>query len=187
MNKHLKWTTRCALSVLALSLIVGGCKSREEQLEAERTQGAKLVEDQAAKAKGIGQALQNDGQKAAEEVAAGVGKVFSGVTQGLDRAAEVHIVVDGGAEKLGLKSERAVLEVGSSGSKNALKAYVLASQKFKGTLHVRGLDAHNREVGRSAKVEYALDADDAQYLHFEFDAATPMTRVAKWVLWATAS
>lgn len=70
--------------------------------------------------------------------------------------------------------------------KSTLKAYVKSAQNFNGKLHVRGTEDKGREVGRSAKAERKLEADDAEYIEFEFDNATPMSRVTKWTLYASA-
>ncbi|PLK47232.1 hypothetical protein C0V76_17510 [Uliginosibacterium sp. TH139] len=172
--------------LLALALCLTACKSREEEIAAEHAKGTALVEDKAARVKGIGEALQSDGQKAAAELSTGVGKVIGGVTQGIDRAKEAKITTDDGAAKLGVSSDRAVLEVNGKEGQNTLKAYVKSAQAFKGSLHLRGFDNNNREVGRSAKEERSLAADDAEYVAFTFDSATPMNRVEKWVLFAAA-
>ncbi|GAA5162764.1 hypothetical protein [Viridibacterium curvum] len=173
-------------AIAALMPALLACKSREEEIAAEHAKGTALVEDKAARVKGIGEALQNDGQKAAAELTTGVGKVISGVTQGVDRAKEARITADEGAVKLGLSSDRAVLDVAGKDGQNILKAYVKSAREFKGTLHLRGFDSSNREVGRSAKEERGLGVDDAEYIAFTFDPATPMNRVEKWVLFAAA-
>jgi len=173
-----------AICVLSAACALAGCKNREEQLEAERSKGAEMVEDKAAMVKGVGQALQNDGKKAAAEITTGVGKVFGGVAEGVDRAYEAKIVVDASASARKLGSERAV-RLGADGEKkDGVKVYVLSGEAFKGKLQLRALDGKGVEVGRSDKVESTLDADDASYVEFRFDSATPMSRVEKYVLYA---
>ncbi|WP_143707459.1 hypothetical protein [Uliginosibacterium sp. TH139] len=184
--KDINLTNTKLTYLLALALCLTACKSREEEIAAEHAKGTALVEDKAARVKGIGEALQSDGQKAAAELSTGVGKVIGGVTQGIDRAKEAKITTDDGAAKLGVSSDRAVLEVNGKEGQNTLKAYVKSAQAFKGSLHLRGFDNNNREVGRSAKEERSLAADDAEYVAFTFDSATPMNRVEKWVLFAAA-
>lgn len=173
-----------AVGVLSAICVLAGCKSREEQIEAERSKGAEMVEDKAALVKGVGQALQNDGQKAAAEITAGVGKVFGGVAEGVDRSYEAKIGVDASASGRQLKSERAV-RLGADGEKrDGVKVYVLSAQVFKGKLQLRALDSKGTEVGRSDKIDSELGADDASYIEFRFDSATPMSRVDKFVLYA---
>lgn len=172
------------IAAVGLCLATSGCKSREEELAAEHGKGVKLVENKAAQVQGVGEALQSQGQKAAAELSTGVGKVIGGVAQGIDRAKETSIAADATASQLGLSSDRAVVQFGEKNQNITLKAYIKATQSFNGSLHVRGLDGQGREVGRSTKAERKLDADDAKYVEFEFDAATPMARVAKWTLFA---
>lgn len=173
-----------AICVLSAACALAGCKNREEQLEAERSKGAEMVEDKAAMVKGVGQALQNDGKKAAAEITTGVGKVFGGVAEGVDRAFEVRITVDASASARKLGSERALRLSVDGEKKDGVKAYVRSAETFSGKLQLRALDGKGVEVGRSDKVDSKFDADDASYVEFHFDSATPLSRVDKFVLYA---
>ncbi|MDP5238929.1 hypothetical protein Q9Q94_05275 [Uliginosibacterium sp. 31-16] len=172
-----------AFCIVGAACAMAGCKNREEQLEAERSKGAEMVEDKAALVKGVGQALQNDGKKAAAEITTGVGKVFGGVAEGVDRAHEAKIALDASASGRQLKSERAVLLGADGEKKDGVKVYVLSAQAFKGKLQLRAVDGKGSEVGRSDKIDSDLGADDASYVEFRFDSATPMSRVDKFVLY----
>ena len=174
-----------AATSLALLMLAGCGKSREEELEAERSKGAEMVEDKAAMVKGVGQALQDDGKKAVAELSTGLGKMVSGVAEGVDRAKEVAITADASATGLSLQTARAVMELGESQGQNVLKAYVQCAKAAAGQLHLRAFDADGREVGRSNRVDEQFADDDARYVRFEFDSATPMNRVSRFVLYAT--
>ncbi|WP_137938611.1 hypothetical protein [Chitinivorax sp. B] len=171
----------CATSVVLLGLVA--CKPHEEQVKEKHTAGQQLVEKEAALAKGVGEALQKDGQSAAEELAAGAGSLLKGIAKGVDRAEELTIVLDGSSSGKGLKVTRSQY-VGSGQESDTLKLYVMSAQAYSGKLHLRAFDDKDAEVGRSDKVEAKLDADDAKYVEFKFDDATPVSRVKKFVLFA---
>ncbi|XZG68992.1 hypothetical protein ACTSKR_10035 [Chitinibacteraceae bacterium HSL-7] len=168
---------------LTLLTLVGCGQSREEELQAQHTKGAELVEDQAALVQGVGDALQKEGQAAAESVTAGVGHLVKGIAQGVDKVESAYAIeTSSNASAQQLRAERAVMISKDVDGKKGIKAYVFSANALKGTLHLRALDAKGQEVGRSLKVDTAFDADDAAYVEFRFDPATPFSRINKLVL-----
>ncbi|MFC7422156.1 hypothetical protein ACFQNF_20060 [Iodobacter arcticus] len=175
------------LAALTLGLLLSACgQSREEELKEQHSKGAELVEDKAAMAKGLGDALQKDGKDAARSITQGVGGVMKGMAQGVDFVeADFKIQLSESAKSKQLKAERAVLQEKNADGQKGLKVYVLSEQAFNGKLQLRALDEKGNELGRSQKVEQTLAADDANYVDFRFDAATPLSRVAQFVIYST--
>jgi hypothetical protein len=174
------------IAALLLSLLATACsKTREEQLKEEHSKGAELIEDKAALAKGVGDALQKDGKAAALSITQGVGGVVKGVAQGVDTVqADFKVELNDSAKTKQLSAQRAVLQDKNVDGEKGLKVYIASVQAYQGRLHLRALDDKGVEVGRSNKVEKSLDADDAAYVEFRFDSATPLSRVSQFVLYA---
>lgn len=173
------------LVVLVMSALLCACgKSREEELKEQHSKGAELVEDKAAMAKGLGDALQKDGKDAACSLTQGIGGVVKGMAQGVDSLeADFKIQLSDSAKSQQLKAERAVLQEKNAEGQKGLKVYVQSAQAFKGKLQLRASDDKGSEIGRSQKVEQNLAADDAAYIDFRFDAATPLSRVAQFTIY----
>lgn len=167
-----------------LALLTAGCgKSREEELREQQSKGAELVEDKAAMAKGIGEALKTEGKEAAKVLTEGVGGLAKGVAEGVDRVeSSYQVLVHEEASKKSLSASRAVAFATGDQERKGVKVYVMSKDAFKGSLQLRAFDAQGSEIGRSAKVDGVLTADDATYIPFLFDAATPMSRVVRIVV-----
>ena len=171
----------CALLVLAFLLQACG-KTREEELKAEHDKGAELVENKAAVVQGVGDALKKNGSTAAESLSEGLGSVVKGVAGGVDKVESsfaISVHADAAAKKL---SANRIVMSDKSGTVKAVKVYVLSAEAYKGKLQLRALDGKDVEIGRSSNVDSDLGKDDAAYVVFEFDEATPFSRVNKFVL-----
>lgn len=178
MLKH-----RIGVAVL-LCLLLGACgKTREEELQAEHDKGAELVENKAALLKGAGDALHKDGKQAAESLSTGVGSLIKGVAGGVDQVqSDYKVSVSDAAKSLSLSATRVVVSDAASSEGKSIKIYLSSVQAFKGRLQVRAYAADGAELGRSNKVESALEADDALYVPFLFDEATPLSRIDRFVV-----
>lgn len=169
--------------LLMLAVLLQACgKTREEELKEEHDKGAEMIENKAAVVQGVGDALKNNGSNAAQSLSEGLGSVVKGVAGGVDKAESsfaIGVHADAAAKKL--SANRIVMSDKSSGVK-AVKVYVLSAEAYKGKLQLRALDGKNVEIGRSNKIEGDLSKDDAAYIEFEFDEATPFSRVNKFVL-----
>lgn len=172
--------------MVMLALLLAACgKSREEELQEQHSKGAEVVEDQAALIKGAGDALKKDGKDAAESISAGVGSLIKGVAGGVDQVqSDFKVSVSEGAKKQALSVTRIVMSDATSSAGKGVKVYVTSAQAFKGRLQLRAFDGKNIEIGRSGKVDSALEADDALYVEFLFDNATPLSRVDHFVVHA---
>lgn len=176
---------RICLVVMSALLLAACGQSREEELKEEHDKGAEVVEDKAALIKGAGEALKKDGKDAAESLSAGVGSLIKGVAGGVDQAqSDFKVSVSDGASSRALSVTRIVMSDATASAGKGVKVYVTSGQSFKGRLQLRAFDGKNVEIGRSAKVDSALDADDALYVEFLFDNATPLSRVDHFVVHA---
>lgn len=171
---------------LMLALLVTACgKTREEELKEQHDKGAEAVEDRAALLKGAGDALKKDGKEAAESLSEGIGSVVKGVGSGVDRAqSNFKVGVSDSARARSLGVTRIVISDNAATGGKAVKVYVTSDKPFKGRLQLRAFDAGNIEIGRSGKVDGNFDPDDALYIEFLFDQATPITRVNSFLLYA---
>ncbi|WP_194114820.1 hypothetical protein [Chitinilyticum piscinae] len=178
MNKRM-------MAALLLALLATACsKTREEELQEQHSKGAELVEDKAAMAKGVGDALQKDGKAAAESVTAGVGNLVKGVAKGVDQVeASYKIELHDSAKGKQLKAERAVMIDKDVDGQKGIKAYIISPQALNGQLQLRALDEKGQEIGRSSKVAKTFEADDAAYVEFRFDPATPFSRIDRLVVY----
>lgn len=171
------------LALLILAFLLQACgKTREEELKAEHDKGAELVENKAAVVQGVGDALKKNGSTAAESLSEGLGSVVKGVAGGVDKVESsfaISVHADAAAKKL---SANRIVMSDKSGTAKAVKVYVLSAEAYKGKLQLRALDGKGVEIGRSSKVDSDLGKDDAAYVEFEFDEATPFSRVNKFVL-----
>jgi hypothetical protein len=174
------------ITIMCLALAAAACsKSREEEIKEQQSMGAELIEDKAAMAKGAGEALKSDGKDSAAVLTEGIGNVLKGVADGVDRVeSDYQISMHEGAVSKSLMADRVVPVSGAPDNKG-LKVYVKSQKAYKGELQIRAFDAKGIEVGRSNKVASTLTDDDAQYVEFSFDSATPMSRVAKFILHAS--
>lgn len=166
------------LSIFAL-LGTGGCR--------RKTQEERGHEDTANKAnyiKGVGEGLKKEGEAAAQSLGEGVGKVVKSASGGVSGGYfAFNTEIAASATGKGLKISRAELrrvedkgkEENAEESKT-ITAYILADKNYSGALRLVALDSTKREIGRSsAKAE--LEAGDAKYIDFKFDARTPMKEV----------
>lgn len=169
--------------LLALALLLQACgKTREEELKAEHDKGAELIENKAAVVQGVGDALKKNGSSAAESLTEGLGGVVKGVAGGVDKVESgfaISVHADATAKKL---TANRIVKSDKGGTIKAVKVYVLSAEAYKGKLQLRALDSKDVEIGRSSKVDADLGKDDAAYVEFEFDEATPFSRVNKFVL-----
>lgn len=174
-----------SIAIVCLALAATACsQSREEEIKEQQSLGAELVEDKAALAKGAGEALKSEGKDSAATLTEGIGNVFKGMADGVDRVeSDYQIDLHDGATTKTLSAGRAVAGTGSG--VKSLKVYLKSEKAYSGDLQIRAFDEKGMEVGRSNKVPGVLSDDDAQYLEFSFDSATPMSRVAKFVLHAS--
>lgn len=170
--------------IVMLALLLGACgKSREQELKEQHDTGAEVVEDKAALIKGAGDALKKDGKDAAESLSAGVGSLIKGVAGGVDQAqSDFKVHVSDAAKSHALSVTRIVMSDVASSAGKGVKVYVTSARTFKGRLQLRAFDAKDIEIGRSGKVDSALEADDALYVEFLFDNATPLSRVDHFVV-----
>lgn len=170
---------------LVVSCVAGCSKPREEELKEQRTKGAEMVENKAAVAGGVGDALKKEGADAAKKLVEGVGNVVKGAAEGVDKAeSSFALELNESAANKQLSAQRATLATVPEKGEKGIKVYVMSKTAYTGTLQLRALDKEGVEVGRSKKADAKLGADDAAYIEFHFDDATPFSRVQKFVVHA---
>lgn len=176
------------LILLILSFVLAplaGCKSKEELLKAAEEEGRLLAEKKARMAKGVGEALKDEGAAAAEALGEGTGKVLDGVGRGLEKGLEaVEISTSDALLESKLHAERAGRH--REGDAPAIKVYVVLEAPFKGTLSLVGRDGEGKEVGRS-KVDLDEASATGKYVVFTFDKLTDLTQAKRFELASTAS
>jgi hypothetical protein len=159
--------------LLALTCLAAGCKSREEKLQAAEDQGNLLVATKAKMAKGVGEALKNEGKEAAQTVTEGTGEVVKAVGAGFDKSlGQVKLSVHQELSPKGLGATRAARSTEGS-STHVITVYVTVDKPYAGPLELRAYDAANMEIGR-AKVSLDEKESTARYVDFAFDPRTPL-------------
>lgn len=171
--------------LLMLAFLLQACgKTREEELKEEHSKGAEMIENKAAVVQGAGEALKKNGADAAQSLSEGLGNVVKGVAGGVDKAESsfaISVHADAAAKKL---SANRIVVSSKPGEGKAVKVYVLSADAYKGKLQLRAFDGKAVEIGRSNKVVSDLSKDDAAYVEFDFDEATPFSRINNFVLYA---
>lgn len=168
-----KLRTQAVCALAALMLLACG---KDEPKPSAAEEAVKVVSS-------AGDTLKDGGKDAAKNLTEGLGQVVKGVAQGVDSVdSDFKVEMDATAAKHELSAKRATI---SDHDKKNVKVYFISKGKFEGELQLRAFDAKGEEIGRSGKLAGKLGADDAQYMEFQFDQATPLSRVGKFVVFAS--
>lgn len=160
--------------LIGLSLVVVGCKSREEKLQAAEDQGNMLAATKSRLVKGVGEALKSEGKGAAESVSEGTGEVIKGLGKGIDKGlTELKLAVHSDLGPKGVNATRAARGVGGTGKSHAVTVYVTVDKPYSGSLELRAFGADNKEIGR-ARTSLEEKESTGKYVDFEFDPRTPL-------------
>lgn len=172
---------RALVPLLTLSLLVVGCKSREEQLQSAEDQGNILAAKKAKLIEGVGKALKNEGKTAAETVSEGTGEVVKAVGKGFDKSlGQVKLTVATDATARGLGGTRAALNDKTT-NRHGVTVYVTVDKPYTGPLELRAYDAEDQEIGRS-RVQLEEKESTAKYVDFAFDERTPLLTAERFEL-----
>jgi hypothetical protein len=160
-------------TLLVLTCVAAGCKSREEKLQAAEDQGNTLAATKARMVKGVGEALKNEGKEAAQSVTEGTGEVVKAVGTGFDKSlGQVKFTVHADLGPKGINATRAA-RAEAAANQHAVSVYVMVDKAYTGPLELRAYDTANQEVGR-AKVDLDEKSSTAKYVDFQFDPRTPL-------------
>ncbi|MCP4137377.1 MAG: hypothetical protein GY754_40795 [bacterium] len=175
----MKKTFMIFLSICCLALFAAGCKSEEDQKEADTDVGKLLAEKKTRMMKGIGEVLKGEGEDAGDALGEGIADVFKGGAKGIDKSlSEVKVNLDANIAEKGLKTGRtAKLETG----KNGITVYIIFDKAYNGKFLMKAFDAAGKEVGRTTATARGA-VDDAKYVDFVFDERTPITIVDNYIM-----
>lgn len=168
----MKIATCCAVA-LAGMLALGGCsrQSAEEKGKEMATGKIDLV-------KGVGDALQEKGGKAAESVAQGTGAVLQGASKGFQKTFEWKLQAGEGMGRAGLNVSRVQQGGPGEAGGKAVDAYLVANRDLAGDLSVIAYDALHREVART-RAEVRMKSGEGRYETLVLDARTPVEQIAE--------
>lgn len=167
---------RRGTALVLAAVALAGCreKTKEQVLQAAEDKARLETEKRSRAIKGVGEGLQTAGKEGAQSLSKGVGEVLRGSAKGFDASlSAVQVAAGPGLQDAGLKVERAARQASQPPT---ITAYLVADQRFAGTLRLRALDDEGREVGRAQAV-VKQDAGDAGYVDFAFDGRVPLTAV----------
>jgi hypothetical protein len=164
---------RRLITLLVLTCVAAGCKSREEKLQAAEDQGNMLAATKARMVKGVGEAMKNEGKEAAQTVTEGTGEVVKAVGAGFDKSlGQVKFAVHQDLGPKGVGATRAA-RAEAAAAQHSVSVYVTIDKAYTGPLELRAYDKDNLEIGR-AKVDVDEKSSTAKYVDFQFDPRTPL-------------
>lgn len=130
---------------------------------------------------GCGGADDRSVHRAGQRVGESLTEFAKGVGSGVDRQLEVPVELSEEVAQLGLQTTVAKGSGLDGRGEKSISVYFIAGQPVKTWLLTKALNAEGQEVGRST-VELELDADEAKYVTFAFDAEMDSQRVGKYVV-----
>lgn len=176
-----------SLLLVVAAVALTGCPTKEEALQKAEEKGELMAGKKARLAKGIGDALQEEGKGAGKSLLKGAAGVLKAGVQGATEAiAELPVTVEAPLAEAGVKAERAALHKVKSEDDPAakslpgIKVYLVLDKAYKGPTTLVALDAADKEVGRAV-----VDVDSeptGQYFVYTFDALVDLTPVEKLTL-----
>lgn len=110
-------------------------------------------------------------KKVGDETGQTVGKLISGVTEGVEKAFEPKIDLPQNLKEKGIQFGKVSVASDSIGDDNLLVVYIIFNQDFKGDLLAKTFDSKNLEMGR-AKIFVEGKKEDAKFIEFHFDKRT---------------
>lgn len=162
-------------------MLVGvvSCMSTEEKKQRAEEEGNAIVGIKSRFVKGAGDALKTEGKDAAEAVSEGVGEVFKGANNGLDKSiSQANIVTDTSFTRF-FELGRSEKLFDDTVKNKRVTVYLVANKSFNGKLVLKAFDESKKEIGRSVKT-VKIKADDAQYHDFTFDSRTPLLQASQF-------
>ena len=163
---------RLVLTFSCLALILGCSQKTAEE------KGKELATEKIDIVKGVGAALEEKGEAAAESITTGAGSLISGVKKGISKSA-LKISSDKSLESAGL--EISILQntpPNEADKTQAIYAYIIAKAKAEGTLKAIAYNVLDKEIGRSS-VELKKDTDEAKYNLIPFDKEVDISAISR--------
>lgn len=170
------------ISILLSVLLLASCQSKEEKMKEANEDGNEVVAVKAKFIEGAGEALQNEGKKAAKSASKGVGEIIKGVNSGISESINVAEVQSDPAFKANFEDCKAEKIYGEdSDATKKVTVYLIAKKDFSGKLLLRAFNDEKKEIGRSS-LEVTIKKDDAKYVDFVFDARTHLLQTESFVI-----
>ena len=162
-----------AIAALSALTLLAACSRQNVE-----DKGLAMATEKIDLAKGVGEAVEREGESASEAVLTGMGKVFNGAADGTAKSGR-EIALEPSMRTAGL-SVSAVQDTPADveAPKNALSAYVIATGAARGQLRAHAYDASGKEIGR-ASVYLSRQADEARYMLVPFDEQVHLEQIRK--------
>jgi outer membrane murein-binding lipoprotein Lpp len=170
------------IGVLLSVLLLASCMSKEEKMKEASEDGNEVIAVKAKFIEGAGDALQNEGKKAAKSATKGVGEIIKGVNSGISESISTAVVVSEPAFKDCFEDCKAEKIYGEDSQKTKkVTVYLIAKKDFSGKLILKALDENKKEIGRS-NLEVSIKKDEAKYVDFIFDARTHLLQTESFII-----
>jgi hypothetical protein len=172
------YTMKIAMTgLLVAAVLLTGCGK-----DWAKRQAKKATDKGAAVVEGIGAGLAENGNKAGKTLGEGLGAVFSGIGEGVEKsvtARDVRI-----SDELVTKGVSVTVTKHTAGTatnqwQHGLSLYVVNKDAVAGTLRIKLFNGSTQEIGR-ATAPVTLPADDAKYIQFLLDKEIPVL-MAKFI------
>lgn len=170
------------IGILLSVLLLASCMSKEEKMKEANDDGNEVVAVKAKFIEGAGDALQNEGKKAAKSASKGVGEIIKGVNTGFSESLNTAEVQSEAAFKAIFEDCKAEKIYGEDADKTKkVTIYLIAKKDFSGKLMLKALNEDKKEIGRSS-LDVTLKQDEAKYVDFIFDSRTHLLQTEYFVI-----
>lgn len=139
--------------------------------------GKEMATEKIDMVKGIGDALVEKGNTAAESLSHGTGKVLQGTQSGFDKAFSWKANLGAGMQQAGLDVTQLQRNTSDAAIRNRFDVYFVANQNALGTVQVIAYDQNQKELAR-VKHELNIQAQDARYETLALDERVPMENIS---------
>jgi hypothetical protein len=116
--------------------------------------------------------------KAGDATGKVLGEFASGISNGVEEALVVKVVLSNELQKKGLQLGKTTVTSDSGANDNVLTVYIIFNQDFSGELTAKAFDNEKTEMGR-AKLNVSGKKDDAVFFDFHFDTRTNIDNDSK--------
>lgn len=162
--------------VLLSAALFVSCMSKEEKMKEASEDGNEIVAVKAKFIEGAGDALQNEGKKAAKSATKGVGEIIKGMNTGITESLNIVEVKSDPSFNANFEECKAEKIYGEDSEKTKkVTIYLIAKKDFSGKLILKAFDDNKKEIGRSS-LDVVIKKDDAKYVDFAFDARTHLLK-----------
>ena len=127
---------------------------------------------------GCGKKNESLAKKAGSKIGSTLTDFTTGIGKGIDKQMKVKVELSDELKGLGI-SKTIAKSMGLD--KKGITVYLLSKDEMKIKLIAKAFNADNLEIGRSV-VEANFQADDAQYIEFEFNENLDRSMVRKYII-----